>query len=390
MEALVSRRVGCRATASDLVQELFLRFWRRPQVKVEALDTYLLRCAGNLAIDHLRSEGSRVRAAEGLRTLDAAAAVQAPEHVLEVDHDLQRIEAALLGLPERTRQIFLRNRIHGHTYSEIAEALQLSRSAVEKHMMRALQACKTSVAEPASSPRRALRYAAACLVLVLAWGTAAGWHPGFWLQDLQADYVSNERVRQVTLADRSQLTLDAGTALAVDFEHGERRVRLLRGAAYFQVTHTGEPFLVEAGGGEVRVVGTAFEVREQEDGAQVTVLGGRVAVTPSAGQVPRLLTANQQIAYAHGQAGETLTVDSEARLGWRQGWLNYYQVPLKTVVEDLRRYYPGRILLLDAELGQRKVSGSFPVDDPMAALDSLGAVLGFERQTVWGRVTVLR
>lgn len=29
MEALVSRRVGCRATASDLVQELFLRFWGR-------------------------------------------------------------------------------------------------------------------------------------------------------------------------------------------------------------------------------------------------------------------------------------------------------------------------------------------------------------------------
>jgi RNA polymerase sigma-70 factor (ECF subfamily) len=43
MEALVSRRVGCRATASDLVQDLFLRFWRRPEVKVEALDTYLLR-----------------------------------------------------------------------------------------------------------------------------------------------------------------------------------------------------------------------------------------------------------------------------------------------------------------------------------------------------------
>jgi len=29
MEALVSRRVGCRATAADLVQDLFLRFWRR-------------------------------------------------------------------------------------------------------------------------------------------------------------------------------------------------------------------------------------------------------------------------------------------------------------------------------------------------------------------------
>lgn len=154
MEALVSRRVGCRATASDLVQELFLRFWGRPEVKVEALDTYLLRCAGNLAIDHLRSEGSRERAAEGALPADEHSPGQTPEQALEVDHDLQRIEAALRALPERTRQIFLLNRVHGCKYGEIASAMQLSQSAVEKHMMRALQACKASVAEPASTPRR--------------------------------------------------------------------------------------------------------------------------------------------------------------------------------------------------------------------------------------------
>ncbi|WP_431312478.1 RNA polymerase sigma factor [Pseudomonas putida] len=153
MEALVSRRVGCRATASDLVQELFLRFWRRPEVKVEALDTYLLRCAGNLAIDHLRSEGSRERIAEASLPLGECLA-QAPEQALEVNHDLQRIEAALRALPERTRQIFLLNRIHGCTYGEIAKAMQLSQSAVEKHMMRALQACKASVAEPATPMAR--------------------------------------------------------------------------------------------------------------------------------------------------------------------------------------------------------------------------------------------
>lgn len=150
----MSRRIGCRATAADLVQDLFLRFWRRPDVQVEALDTYLLRSASNLAIDHLRSEGSRDRAAEGLQQADEAQGGQAPEQALEVDHDLQRIEAALRALPERTQQIFLLNRIHGCTYGEIAKAMQLSQSAVEKHMMRALEACKASVAEPASSLRR--------------------------------------------------------------------------------------------------------------------------------------------------------------------------------------------------------------------------------------------
>ncbi|HGA2318704.1 TPA: RNA polymerase sigma factor [Pseudomonas putida] len=154
MEALVSRRVGCRATASDLVQELFLRFWRRPDLKVDALDTYLLRCAGNLAIDHLRSEGSRERVAEASLPVDEAGLAQAPEQAVEIDHDLQRIETALRALPERTRQIFLLNRIHGCKYGEIAKAMQLSQSTVEKHMMRALEACKASVAEPATFTRR--------------------------------------------------------------------------------------------------------------------------------------------------------------------------------------------------------------------------------------------
>nr|WP_139340933.1 RNA polymerase sigma factor [Pseudomonas sp. KK4] len=148
MEALVNRRVGCRATAADLVQDLFLRFWRRPLVQVEELSTYLLRCAGNIAIDHLRSEGTRARASEGLMVEPSDGVGSEPQAALEAGNDLRHVEAALRALPERTRQIFLLNRIHGRKYAEIAKAMGLSQSAVEKHMMRALEACKASLREP--------------------------------------------------------------------------------------------------------------------------------------------------------------------------------------------------------------------------------------------------
>lgn len=280
---------------------------------------------------------------------------------------------------------------HRRAYAE-AEALWRLSEAPSARLAAEEQDSLRQYLEAIRRPRRTSHWrrfaVAACLVLGV--GSMAGWHPQAWLQDLRADYSSGEQVRQVTLADRSQLTLDAGSAVAVDFDHGERRVRLLRGAAFFEVTHTGQPFLVEAAGGEVRVLGTQFEVREQGGGAQVTVRSGRVAVTAGEGQQARELTANQQLAYAEGVAGGVEAVDSEGRLAWRQGWLNYYQVPLGLVVEDLGRYYPGRILLLDGELAQRKVSGSFPVAQPLAALDSLGKVLGFERRTVLGRLTVLR
>jgi transmembrane sensor len=230
---------------------------------------------------------------------------------------------------------------------------------------------------------------AACLLVMVSLG--AGWQPSRWVDDFGADYVTAPgEVKTVTLADQTRVTLDADSAIAVDFSHGERHIQLRRGAGFFRVTHTGQPFVVEAGSGEVRVLGTQFEVRLQPAGAQVTVLSGRVGVTPSRQGQQQVLTAGQQVAYADGVADALHAVDSESRLAWRDGWLNYYKAPLAEVVQDLSRYYPGRILLLNDEMAAKRVSGSFPSKDPVAVLSALQAVLGFEQHTVLGRMIVLR
>ncbi|MFW0759479.1 FecR family protein [Pseudomonas sp. H11T01] len=230
---------------------------------------------------------------------------------------------------------------------------------------------------------------AVCLLLMISLG--AGWQPSRWIDDFGADYVSAPgEVRTVTLADQSQVTLDADSAIAVDFSRGERHIQLRRGAGFFSVTHTGEPFVVEAEKGETRVLGTQFEVRLQPAGAQVTVLSGRVGVTADKGAAQQILTAGQQVAYASGTAERLHAVDSEAQLAWRQGWLNYYKAPLADVVKDLGRYYPGRIVLLNEELAARRVSGSFPSKDPQRVLNSLQGVLGFEQHTLLGRMIILR
>ncbi|WP_433767544.1 FecR family protein [Pseudomonas putida] len=230
---------------------------------------------------------------------------------------------------------------------------------------------------------------AACLLLMINLGT--GWQPSRWLDDLGADYVSAPgEIRTVTLADHSQVTLDADSAIAVDFSGGERHVQVRRGAGFFSVTHTGEPFVVDAEKGQARVLGTQFEVRLQEHGAQVTVLSGRVGVTADKGAPQQVLTAGQQVVYGEGSAQPLHAVDSEAQLAWRQGWLNYYKAPLADVVQDLGRYYPGRILLLNDELGKRRVSGSFASKNPQAVLSSLQGVMGFEQHQVLGHLIILR
>lgn len=256
----------------------------------------------------------------------------------------------------------------------------------------ALQGYLEAMDRPRRSP--VLRWSgvfamAACLLLMVSLGT--GWQAQRWLDDLGADFVSAPgEIRTVTLADQSQVTLDADSAIAVDFSHGERHVQLRRGAGFFSVSHTGAPFVVAAENGEARVLGTQFEVRLQPQGAQVTVLSGRVGVTASRDGEQQILTAGQQVAYGEGAAEKLHAVDSEAQLAWRQGWLTYYKSTLAEVVEDLRRYYPGRIVLLNDELAARKVSGSFPSKDPQAVLNSLQGVLGFEQHRVLGHLIILR
>lgn len=284
---------------------------------------------------------------------------------------------------------------HAEAYAQAQVIWELSeapaRTLADEEAL-ALQGYLQAMDRPRRSPL--LRWSgalamAACLLLMVSLGT--GWQAQRWLDELRADHVSAPgEIRTVTLADQSQVTLDADSAIAVDFNHGQRRVQLIRGAAFFSVTHTGDPFVVAAEQGEARVLGTQFEVRRQPHGAQVTVLAGRVAVTAHEHGQQQILTAGQQVAYADGSAEKLHAVDSDAQLAWRQGWLTYYKSTLADVVEDLRRYYPGRIVLLNDELAARKVSGSFPSKDPQAVLNSLQGVLGFEQHRVLGQLIILR
>ncbi|KAF1066472.1 MAG: Protein FecR [Pseudomonas citronellolis] len=291
---------------------------------------------------------------------------------------------------------------HRQAYAE-AEALWQSSAAPAMRLAQedsaALGAYLAAMQAPAPTrsrrtPRRAAwsLASAAALLLMTLWG--GGWmHPEHWWQDLSADYVTAEgEVREWTLPDGSQLTLDAGSAVAVQVDGQQRRVELLRGAALFEVRHLAQPFSVHVGEGSARVLGTAFEVRHQAQGARVVVSEGRVAVQASqqAGAPEVVLAAGEQASFAGAQLSPAAPVDASAALAWRQGWLSVYRRPLAEVLDDLGRYYPGRIVLLNPQLGRQRVSGSFRTDDPQAALNALQALVGFEQHTLFGRLRVIR
>lgn len=225
---------------------------------------------------------------------------------------------------------------------------------------------------------------------------AAALGGAFWLQqphffqNLAADHVTARGERaSFALADGSTVTLDADSALAEDFRVGERRVRLVRGTAFFDVVVSPTPFIVEANDGQVKVLGTAFDVRLLDDGAVVTLQRGRVAVE-KAGLAEVVLQPGQQVQYGATGVGAVANVDLNEEMAWRDGRMVFYRRRLADVVEEIARYRPGRIVIASPSLGEELVTGSLSLTDTDAALASLRASVGFSVHSLGGVLTVLR
>lgn len=234
------------------------------------------------------------------------------------------------------------------------------------------------------------RLTALCLALALL---LAG---GIWLerpglfQNMLADFKTERGERRlVDLPDGSTALLDADSALAEEYRDGERRVRLMRGAAFFDVVSSPVPFVVAASGGEVRVLGTRFDVHLLDDGGLVTLERGRVAVRSGRAAGEAVLEAGQQVRFGPAGVGPVTRVDLEEALAWRNGRLVFYRARLAEVVREIERYRRGRIVIATTELAGELVTGSLSLADTDAALNSLQASVGFRMNTVAGRLTVI-
>lgn len=251
----------------------------------------------------------------------------------------------------------------------------------------ALQGYLRAMDRTAASRRR--RRQGGIALLLLSCLAAGLWleRPHLW-QDLGADHVSaRAERRQVTLPDGSTVLLDADSALAVDYAPTARRVRLLRGGGFFDVTHGATPFVVETEAGSVHVLGTRFDLRLTGDGGTVTLERGRVEVD-AAGTVAQL-TPGQQVGFDASGVQAVQPADLSDAAAWREGRLVFYRRPLAEVVAEIERYRPGRIVFARPGLARTLVTGSFALDDTDAALASLQASVGFRLNVLAGRLTVI-
>jgi RNA polymerase sigma-70 factor, ECF subfamily len=131
--------------SEDIVQDVFLKFWRRKDTALEIsnLKGYLYKATVNASIDFLSRNRHRVSLEEiKLRPPVSAGDPSTEMQRKELESD---VEKAINRLPPRCKAIFVLSRFEGLKYREIAAHLDISEKTVENQMGIALERLRSDL-----------------------------------------------------------------------------------------------------------------------------------------------------------------------------------------------------------------------------------------------------
>ncbi len=249
-------------------------------------------------------------------------------------------------------------------------------------------------AEPARSflgrpiARRAVLAGAAASVAYLVmrpplhlWPTAA---------ELMASYrtATGER-RQLSVASGIAIEMNTQTSLTAPKAVGELySLELISGQLAVSVrAQAVRSVVITAANGQTEADRGSFDVRRDGSSVRVTCTDGVVQV--SCRSTMATLQPGQQVSYDERGLGSAAAADSTVVTAWQRGLLIFRDVPLAEVVEEVNRYRPGRILLLNDALAERKVVAGFRLDQINDVVNYIEQAFGAKMRSLPGGVVLL-
>jgi transmembrane sensor len=183
--------------------------------------------------------------------------------------------------------------------------------------------------------------------------------------------------RMFTLNDGTRILLNTDTRIILEESDSRRHVRLEKGEALFEVSKDPlRPFVVTTGGKDVVALGTSFIVRHEPNRLAVTLMEGRVAVSPvpalrTAADVQTPETMDDQAFLEPGQRltfqGRELPVVDRPQLeivtAWRRGEVVLENTPLQDAAEEMNRYSEVKLVIDDPRVADIRISGIFRTGD---------------------------
>jgi len=228
---------------------------------------------------------------------------------------------------------------------------------------------------------------ALCLAIVTAGGLRLSGAIIAWPADHSA---AVGEIAALRLDDGSRVILDSGSAIDVSMDRGHREIRLVRGRFSIAVADDERPLRVLSGDAVIRDIGTRFDVARRVDGEHVAVAEGLVELRANGESRAILLRAGEGGSLVNGKIGPAHRLNELESFGWRDGRLYFSNRPLGEVVDELRRYHRGWIVVSNDRAAALRVSGGLDLHDPAAGMEELARLSGARLSRVTDHLLVLR
>jgi transmembrane sensor len=197
------------------------------------------------------------------------------------------------------------------------------------------------------------------------------------LAQLSADFrTATGEQRTISITDNVSLDLNTQTAIAIrSTDANARHIELISGEALISVADPSRSLIVSVAAGRAIADDARFNLRYVENAAcAITCLGGTVQVENGAGSVS--LGAGQQVSFGSSHLGAVTAVDQDVVTAWQKGMLIFEFTPLAQVVEEINRYRPGRLVLLNEKLGHRVLNARLEIKDVDKVVGQIVRIFG--------------
>jgi transmembrane sensor len=205
--------------------------------------------------------------------------------------------------------------------------------------------------------------------------------------EFAADYrtATGER-RRIQLAGRVSVEMNTRTSLNVRRAAGDsERIELIAGEA--AVTTDSRPVEVIAAQGRILAEDAQLNVRCDGLAAAVTCLEGvvRIEYEGRSAAVP----PQHQVFYSDRDMRVATAIDLPTVVGWRNGDIFFQNEPLSHVIEEVNRYRPGKIILMNEDLRQRRFTARFKLDRLDVIVPQLQATFNARVTTLPGGIVLV-
>lgn len=128
----------------DLVQETYVRICALPPGQVvQSPRALLFRIARNLAVDRARQKLARATDdVADFEPLNVSSEEAEPDEQVDLRRRFESFCAAVDSLPPLCRRVFVLRKVYQLSHAEIAQALGVSHSTIEKHVAKGLVRCR--------------------------------------------------------------------------------------------------------------------------------------------------------------------------------------------------------------------------------------------------------